>query len=437
LRIVADLTSRYGDIVRYQTRFGPCFLFIHPRHVHAVTHSANFRRSALVKLMLGEGLLASDGAHWKSQRRGMQAHFLPQRMVPLVTFMAQETARTAQHWLGAARRGDAVDVAGDMTALTLRIVVRSLFSHELAEDDCDRLCNAVTQAVTELGRISMAIFGVQSKVTAAGSAEFAAARKLIDSLCYQMIAQRRAVPPEQRPADLLTLLMGIQSAQGPLSDLQLRDEIVTMLIGGHETTALALSWAWLEISASPDIESRLHQEADARPDALTWDTDTLATCVWSKAVFREALRLYPPVWSIARVAINDEVIDGHEVPAGAHALIPVWFTHRHPEFWPNPDRFDPSRFLDGAAHPPDHQAYLPFGGGRHICLGMHFGMLEGTQILAQLSQGFRLRPIADRPIRPFPGITLRQSPGLWAHVEVRSPAATERRAREAPNPVTA
>jgi cytochrome P450 len=419
LQIIEQLLGQYGDVVRYQSRFGPCFLFVHPEHVHTVLHCNNIQRGSLVKWLLGDGLLASDGSFWKSQRQLMQRLFLPQRIAPFASIMAAETTRTQAQWQAAARSGRPVDIATDMTRLTLRVAVRALFSAELtAQQECS-LCEAITRAVTELGRISWTIFGVPTLLTTGSNADLNGARRLIDSFCFDLIAKRRSITPEHRPPDLLTLLLEASNESGVLKDPQVRDEMVTMLVGGHETTAVALSWTWKVLGEQPDIETRLHDEVDRTLNGQETDVAAFSHCHWARAVFQEAMRLYPPVWFMARTAVADEVIRGHLVPKGACVLISTWFTHRHPDFWPDAERFDPARFLEGT-QPGFHQhAYLPFGGGRHTCLGMHFGLLEGTLILAKLARRFMVRPLPGQQIRPSFGITLRQLPGLRAHVEMR------------------
>lgn len=421
LAFLGQLVEQYGDVVRYQTRFGPCYLFVHPEHVQTILHRENYRRASLVKMMLGDGLLASDGPRWRSQRKLMQRDFLPASMSPYVDVMTRETARSANLWQTAADEGAAVDVTEEMTRLTLRIVVDALFSDDLSDAQSAQLCAAVTQTITDLGKISWTIFGVPVHFTPHSNANFASGKSVIDTVCYDMIARRRAQAPADRPDDLLTMLVEADTDSGPMTDRQLRDEIVTMLVGGHETTALALAWVWKAIAEHPDIEAKLHREVDEILQGRDPNLADLANLPWTKAVFQEGMRLYPPVWYMARVANEADVIHGHAIPKGACVLISAWFTHRHKSFWPDAERFDPSRFVPPAEMPTARYAYFPFGGGRHQCLGMHFSMLEGTLILAQLCQRFRIHPLNAQEVRANPGITLRQSPGMRAMVESRTP----------------
>ena len=418
LAFLARLVEQHGDVVRYQSRFGPCFIFAHPAHVQAVFHSENYRRTSLIKMSLGDGLLASDGAHWRSQRRLMQRDFLPARVAPLAAMMLRRTEATARAWLAAAESGSPVDVPAEMTRLTLRIIVEALFSHDLPDERAIELCDAVTKTVEDLAEISWTIFGTPMRFGPDSSAKFAAARGIIDDICYQMVADRKAQAPQARPRDLLTLLIEAQGDNGALSDRQLRDEMVTMLVGGHETTALVLAWAWKLLAEHPWAEARLHEELDRFQGSQSSPTD-LTELRWTRAVLRESMRLYPPVWYLARVASKDDAIDGYPSPRGACVMISAWLTHRHREFWTDPHEFRPQRFLDDS--PTSHRyAYFPFGGGRHQCLGMHLAEIEAAVLLSRLAQQFRLHPLNGQQVRPVPGITLRQSPGLRARLDVRN-----------------
>ncbi len=415
------LLDEYGDVVRYQSRFGPCFVFVNPIHVQAILHDENYRRASLVKMMLGEGLLAVDGPFWRSQRRLMQREFLPARIEPMVANMVRRTSMLAEKWSAAAKSHQPISVMSDMTRLTLQIVVEALFSNDLPDGKMTDLCAAVTQTIEDLGQISWTIFGTPMHFAPGASEKFAAGRQVIDQTCYEMISARRAMPQDQRPRDLLTLL--IESGDGSMSDRQLRDEIVTMLVGGHETTALALSWAWKLLAENPQVEAQLHGELDRTLQNGPPAMENLATLPLSRAVFQESMRLYPPVWYMARVANEESVIDGHPIPRGACIMITAWFTHRHSDYWTEPERFNPQRFLDPNVlrH---RYACFPFGGGRHQCLGMHFANIEGAIILATLARQFRVVPLAGQDVRPMPGITLRQSPPLQAMVELRNSSTT-------------
>jgi cytochrome P450 len=413
---LGSLLREYGDVVQYRTSFGPSFIFAHPKHVQMVLQRENLRRASLVKMVLADGLLASDGPFWRSQRQLMQKDFQPARVAVFADIITQEIVRTEAEWSAAARTGEEVDVMSAMTRLTLRIIVKSLFSDDLMDDHAAALCGSVTQTITELGKISWTIFGAPFHFSPAANSEFAAAKKIMDDTCYEMIARRRMKSSDNRPGDLLDLLISTPS----LTDVQVRDEIVTMLVGGHETTALALSWGWKSLSEDPQVAKRLHDEVDEVLGDESVHTSHLPKLPWTRACFHEAMRLYPPVWYMGRVGIETDEIDGYVIPRSACVMISPWFTHRHRDFWQSPDAFDPSRFLESAPEPGHKYAYFPFAGGRHQCLGMHLALMEGVFILAQLSRRFAVLPTNAAQVRPLPGITLRQTPNLRAKLEPRS-----------------
>jgi cytochrome P450 len=432
LAFLGDMVQRYGDTVRYQTRLGPCILFVHPEQVQAVLHSENYRRASLVKLTLGDGLLASDGPFWRSQRRLMQREFMPARMPPFGPIITRETSKLACVWRSAAASGETIDVSASMTRLALSIIVAALFSEDIADERSAELRDAITQNILAMGKLSWTAFGVPFDFTPSTTDEFAAARGAIDRITYDMIRRRQAMPAASRPRDLLTLLIEAQSDPSPdgqkLTDLQLRDEVVTILIGGHETTALALAWAWKELAEHPECEATLAAEAAQVLGGRLPTVDDLPKLAWTRAIFQETLRLYPPVWFMGRVAIEDDVVDGHAIGRGTCVVISPWLTHRHKDLWPLPDRFDPQRFVDPQLQLPHRYAYFPFNGGRHQCLGMYFALMEGTMVLAQLALSFRLVPVNAHLLKPNPGITLRMSPGLLAKVQPRPTQAAGQRA---------
>jgi cytochrome P450 len=420
---LGDLVERYGDTVRYRTRLGPCILFVHPEQVQAILHSDNYRRASLVKMTLGDGLLASDGPWWRSERRLMQREFLPAKMPAFAPIVTRETSKLATDWRIAAASGQTIDVTAAMTRLALAIIVAALFSEDISDDRSAELRDAITQNILAMGKLSWTAFGVPFNFAPGTTDEFAAARGAIDRITYEMIRRRQAMPPDSRPRDLLTLLIQAQPDGKQLSDLQLRDEVVTMLIGGHETTALALAWAWKELAEHPESEAKLAAEAAQVLGGRLPEADDLPKLAWTRAVFQETLRLYPPVWFMGRVAVQDDVVDGHAVARGTCVVVSPWLTHRHKDLWPLPDQFDPQRFVDPEFQLPHRYAYFPFNGGRHHCLGMYFALMEGTMLLAQLAQSFRLMPVNAHLVKPNPGITLRQSPGLLAKVELQSARA--------------
>lgn len=303
----------------------------------------------------------------------------------------------------------AVDVAAEMRTLTMDAVGRVLFGTDLAAR-AQTVGAAVTRLQDAVLIAALLPSGGSPQRTRALATRLipgvGAAANALDGLVETMIDDRLAEPcPE--PRDLLDLLMAARDEDGQsLRREEIRDEVMTLVLAGHETTANALAWTLMLLSRHPEVRERLHAEVDdvlSGRDATAADMDKL---VWTQAVVSESMRLYPPAWTIERDAATDDVVAGVEVPAGSTVAIPPYLIHRHPEFWANPAGFDPRRFLPGADPDRPRYAYLPFGGGRRICVGAGFAMLEATLMLATIASGHRLDLVPNVEIRRRAGVTM-------------------------------
>jgi cytochrome P450 len=419
LAFLTDLRSRCGDTAQYETAFGPVHFFNRPEHVAAIFDADALRRTDLVKLVLGRGLLSSDGDFWRKQRRLMQPEFTRLRSEKFAELVTRSTGRLLRSWKPQMGTGEVLDLAPAMTELTLEVIVAALFSVELKDEGPD-LVESITVLIEGLGARAGMTFNQPLRVTPEEQRNFTAALADVDAFCARIVeARRRALAEGERaPQDLLGILM--TAPKEPLTDPELRDEVVTMLISGHETTALILSWTWALLATHPSVETALQKEVD---DLLQGRAPTLADMpqlALTQRVLLEAMRLYPPVWFIARKAIEDVDVGNNLVPKDGTVLICTYLVHRHEEFWPDPDKFDPDRFLPEAVSARPRGAYFPFAGGRHTCLGQKLAMLEGTLILAQLVQSVRVRPEGDPFAQIDPAITLRPRRGLKATLESRA-----------------
>jgi cytochrome P450 len=222
------------------------------------------------------------------------------------------------------------------------------------------------------------------------------------------------------PKDLLTLLLLARDEEGSMmTDQQLRDEVITLLLAGHETTALNLSWTWYLLARDPRVEEQLHAEVDAVIGGRRPTMSDLQSLPYADRVLREAMRLYPPAWRILRKTSESLTVSGYIVPAGANIVISQWVTHRDPRWFPEPDRFNPDRWIDESAAKLPHFAYFPFGGGPRVCIGAGFAMMEASLLLATIAQCFRLRLVPGQRIEPLPSITLRPRNGIFMALEER------------------
>jgi cytochrome P450 len=249
----------------------------------------------------------------------------------------------------------------------------------------------------------------------------------LDRIVYSILSRRRAEPGAH--GDLLDLMMGAREAGERMSDRQLRDEVMTLLLAGHETTANLLTWTWYLVGQHPEVERRLHEEVDAVLGDRTPGAADVPALRYTGQVLQEALRLYPPAWVFTRQAIAADAIGGFEIPTGSVLIVSPYLTHRHPDFWPDPERFDPDRFESGAGERRRRHAFIPFGGGPRQCIGNTFAMMEAQLTVAMIARRFRIAPAPDLRIRVETALTLRPGPDTWMLREPRTAAPAAARGR--------
>ncbi len=313
--------------------------------------------------MVGEGLLTSEGEHWRRQRKLTQPAFHRDRLAGFGKTMVDDTMHTVESW--SKRVGQTIDVHDEMRRLTFRIVGHTLFSVNLDDDDADRIGAAVTEAIHHMVWTSVASpVRVPSWIPTPANARFKRALAVMDDVVQRIIDEHRRGEPKD---DVLSILMAAryEETKDAMSDRQLRDEILTIVLAGHETTANLLAWTLYLLSKHPDVERRMHREVtDVVGDRRATLAD-LPKLTFTTHVLEESMRLYPPAWSFERQAIEDDVVGGYEVKAGTIIALSPYLLHRHPRHWDNPEGFDPDEFspeLIGAGRPAQY-AYLPFGAG--------------------------------------------------------------------------
>ena len=382
-----------------------------------VTHAHVFHKGRgleRAKRLLGEGLLTSEDPVHLRQRRMMQPAFHRDRIAGYAGVMTAHAEAMSARW----RDGETRDLAQEMSRLTLSIVGRTLFDSEV-ESEADEIGAALTTAIQLFGRtFSLPFFQVVDRLPLPSNRRFAKARARIDATIGRLIAERRRSPGGR--TDLLTLLVQASDTEGDgtgMTDVQVRDEAVTIFLAGHETTANALTWTWYLLSQNPEAEARLHAEADAL-DGPPGFAD-LPKLAYTEMVFAESMRLFPPAWIIGRRAIEDYAIGGYVVPSRSIVVCSQWVTHRDPRFFPEPERFDPERFRPEAKEQRPRFAYFPFGGGPRVCIGEGFAWMEGVLLLATLARRWRLRLAPGHPVVPAPSITLRPERGMRMRIESR------------------
>ncbi|HJL00965.1 MAG TPA: cytochrome P450 [Polyangiaceae bacterium LLY-WYZ-15_(1-7)] len=412
-----------------------CFRFAHydyrligdpedVRHV-LVRHHENYVKSrnyAGLRLTLGEGLVTSEGAHWKRQRKLAQPVFTPRRLTGFVDTMAACTDALLEDW---ERRGRgaplALDVHREMMRLTFRIVGLTLMGVDL-EGEAQTFAGALEEALHFANDYVENPLSLPPWVPTARNRRFRAAMATLDGTVGRLVRARREEGGEE---DLLGMLVAATDGGERMTDAQLRDEVLTMVVAGHETTANALSWTWALLSQHPAVARRVEAEArsvlgDGPPTAA--DLDRLE---YTERVIREALRLHPPVWIIERDALAEDSLGGYRVPAGATVAISPYALHRHPRWWANPEGFDPDRFLPERVAERPRYVYLPFGAGPRVCIGAGFALMEAKLILAMIARRHRLELEPGHPLEADPGITLRPRHGVRVRVRPAPPATRD------------
>jgi cytochrome P450 len=410
LAFFGALFDAYGDIVSFQGYRGERVVLLrHPREVEEVliTQSRRFLKSRDYKeglAFLGNGLLVSDGELWLRQRRLMQPAFHRERIFGYGQIMVDYARRRAEEW----RIGERRDLHEEMVSLTLEIVVRALFSAE-AREEAPRVSRALSALFKEfeLERRSPWYRLLARLLPLPAERRFERARQELDQIITQLIAKRREAPGE----DLLSMLLALQDEEGGMSDRQLRDEVVTLYLAGHETTANLLTWTWVLLAEYPEVEARLHEELQAlgKPPG----PEDLPRLSYTQAVIKESLRLFPPAWVLSREAAEDVELGGYILPKGTRVLLFPYFTQRDPRWFAEPERFVPERWLREPTWP--KLAYFPFGAGNRLCIGQSFALMEAPLLLATLAQ--RVRLVLEAPVRPYPLITLRPAGAVWVRLE--------------------
>jgi cytochrome P450 len=309
-----------------------------------------------------------------------------------------------------------------MAQLTLQIIVNALFGVGFSSK-MSELAPALGVLLDDMGAMACSQLNTPLTFSAVGATRLNTALATVDGIVADIIADHRQGADDS--SDLLSSLLSVRDEETgkPLTERELRDEVVTQLIAGHETTSLVLSWAWDLLAANPDAESRLHLELDQVLGGREPGIADLAQLPQTMMVLQESMRLYPPVWFLAKKSLAAVEMEGILIPENALVIVSPYAIHRHSGYWQNPGQFDPQRFSSGAQQV--KYSYMPFGGGQHLCVGMNLALLEGHLIMAMIAQKFSIRPLADHIAVPHPSITLRMRDGLPATLVRREEAAQQ------------
>jgi cytochrome P450 len=417
LSFLTDAARDYGDVVRLPFLFGTTYLINHPDGVQQVLvdRAGNYGKEPhennIFKRFVGISVLTAEGESWQRLRHLEQTAFHGRQMPAAGAQMIQVIDDYLREWRDEMTAGEAVDLVPIMTELAIRILGKTVFSLDLSDDT-----QTVAAALRVMGRYALKLFyqpllpvlGPLAPINRQGRT----AQSALDAVVFRLIRERRAqieAQEESVPEDILTrfLLLADYEGNPALTDAQIRNETLSLLIAGHENVSSLLCWTWYLLAQHPSVAERMYQEiAVALGDRLPAFED-VAQLPYTRMVLDEALRLYPPAWSFSRRAIAADVIGGFPIPAGSAILLSPYTMHRNPAFWRDPDQFDPERFTDAARVDRPRYAYYPFGGGQHYCMGATFAMLEAPLVVAMMAQRFHLELPAGAAVRPDPLVTLR------------------------------
>jgi enediyne biosynthesis protein E7 len=404
------LFARHGDIYRIYApgRKSWSYVINHPDDVKRVlvTNHRNYTKGVgldRVKILLGNGIMTSEGELWRRQRYMMQPMFHRRVITGFAELIDTANERFIERWERQLGRGELVNLTDDMSELTLEIVLRSIFGRDL-----DRL----TQ---QLGANPFEVISREP----ARNLQFAYRFRSLTRLVAELIRRRREEPEEH--ADFVAMLMQARDKESgePMGERQMIDEILTLVVAGHETTASGLNWAWYLLSQHPEADARLYAEVRAAPEPTSPSLDAVERLAYTQQVVNEALRLYPPGWMLTRRAIGADVLSGYPIPAGTDVLLSLYLLHRHPRYWEDPDAFRPERFAPEREAARPRFAYMPFAAGPRHCIGESFALYEMLMHLYKVARRYRLRYASEEPIELEAQINLRTRKPLYMRLERR------------------
>jgi enediyne biosynthesis protein E7 len=404
-----DYFRNFGDIYRVFAPSRGVFNYVinHPDDIKRVllSNHRNYTKGEgmdRVKILLGNGIMTSEGAFWRRQRRMMQPAFHRRVIDQFSALIGEVNNKYAQRWEAQAARGEAVNISSDTSELTLEIVLRSIFGTDL-----ERLQQ-------QMGVNPFEVVAKQSN----RDLKFAFQFRSLGRLVGELIERRRHAPEEH--IDFLSMFMQSRDREtdAPMADKELIDEVLTLIVAGHETTAAALTWTWYLVSNRPDIAEQLEAEADATTDRVM-GLDAAEALSFTHRVLQESLRLYPPGWLFTRRALEADELGGFPIAPRTDVFISPYLLHRHPEFWSEPEQFQPARFAGGDADERHRFAYIPFAVGPRHCIGENIAMFEMLVHMRTMARRFRLRRATQDPIELEAQINLRPRSNLMMTVQMR------------------
>jgi len=420
LGFVGRCAREFGDVVLTRFLYVPAYFLFHPEHIEYVlaSGSKNFIKpisfkSPFFRRLVGNGLVTSEGDFWRRQRRLAQPAFHRDRTSAYGETMVAFTERALDSW----RDGETLDAHEEMMRLTQAIVVKTLFGADVS-DEADRVGRAMHLIVRPFASQATLKWILDNRLPTPGHFRFNRAVREIDRVVYHIIAGRRASGEDT--GDLLSMLLRAQDEDGTqMTDRQLRDEVMTLFIAGHETTALTLTWAWYLLAQNPEAEKKLHAELEEVLGGRAPSVDDLPRLRYCEWIVKESMRLYPPAWGVGRAAVRDCEVGGYRIPEGMQIFTFQWVVQRDARWYDEPESFRPERWREEVAARLPKFAYFPFGGGPRQCIGNSFATMEAVLVLSTIARRFRLRLADSHAVELLPAMSLRPKGGVWLKLERR------------------
>jgi cytochrome P450 len=414
------MAREYGDLAYFRLGRQHVYLVNHPDLVREilVANQGNFTKSRALqraRILLGEGLLTSEGHHHVRQRRLVQPAFHRERLAAYARVMSEYAVRVGERW----KPGTTLEISEEMMHLTLSVVGKALFSADV-ESEASEIGQAMTTVLKMFRMLMMPFSEYIEKLPLPAIRRFEKARARLDSTIYGLIHARRQSGEDA--GDLLSMLLLAQDEEtggARMTDTQVRDEALTLLLAGHETTAQALTWTWYLLSQNPQCERLLHEEIDSVLQGRVPSFEDLPRLRYTEMVFAEALRLYPPAWAIGRKAKENFELAGMTIAGQSICILSPYVVQRDARWFPDPERFDPERWTPEARESRPKFSYFPFGGGARVCIGERFAWMEGVLTIATLAQKWKLKLVANQRVEPLALITLRTKHGMRMMLERR------------------
>jgi len=414
------LIGKYGDVTRYWGPYFPIFCIANPEYVkeiltkawpHYVKGTIDYK---VVGAVLGNGLVTNDGPHWASQRRLMQPVFgnrSTNQFGQVINEMAEDLAQQWENY----DSDRIIQLDQEMSRITFQVVSRTLFGTNIdhVADEMVEILDLVNQNPMKLE----SLFRLWPNLPLPGNSAFRKVKQRLNDIVDNLVDDHRN--EGKTDGDIVDRLIAARNEEdgSSMTNEQMRDEIITLMLAGHETSATALTWTFYLLSQNPEVENSLREELLSTLKGSSADAKDLAELPYLKQVVQESMRIYPPVWGIARKSADETKFNGYRIPKNSYIAISIFGLHRHPDFWHKPEEFDPSRFDSSQQQSRHSYSYLPFAAGPRACIGASMAMLEVQLVLARLLQSFKVTPVPNHPIEPLPVVTLKQRYGMPVMLE--------------------